>query len=631
MRELLSIAHNQEFAIDKNVSFKEAIEAMYKNKNGSIILLEEKKPVAILTESDVIKALQFHVDFNEKAYSYATKPIITALANRPVESAFDMIIQNNIRRIVLIDSSGEYAGVVLQEDLFDYLEEDVYRVDLKISDILQPNQTLISTNKESSIQDALELMYEAHIGSLLITQKSACIGILTEKDILSASCKEADMKLTVEQFMSAPVISIRENSLVVDAIERMRSGSIRRLLVVDEFGYPVGLLTNKDIFKHIKGNVAKMLEIKVRHAKETMELLPEAIVEIINVKDIFIIHWMNQVAKKLFGEELLEQAPSKLMPKKVWEELYTSLRSHKVLQSARVKIKKKVYEISGTFSKNINSSYIKLIFKDISQHEKEKEQLKNEVNAEVQKRIEQEYLLMQQSKLATTGEMIGHIAHQWRQPLSQLGGILMNIDSAYAFEELTPEYLQERLQKSNELIKYMSQTIDDFRHFFEPNRSKERFSVADYIENAINIIRASLTYHHITIEFKRPKLELLACGFPSEFAQAVLNILDNAKDILVERTVESPVITIELARKKTTLLIEISDNGGGIAKESLEKIFDLYYTNKKRPNSSGLGLYMAKLIIEQKMHGAIRAKNSNEGALFQIEIPLTKAKKEHKK
>ncbi|HGZ70240.1 MAG TPA: CBS domain-containing protein, partial [Nitratifractor sp.] len=284
MRELLSIAHNQEFAIDKGVSFKEAIEAMYKNKNGCIILLKEKKPVAILTESDVIKALQFHVDFNEKAYSYATKPIITALANRPIESAFDMVIQYNIRRIVLLDSNAEYAGVVLQEDLLDYLEEDVYRVDLKISDILKPNQKLIEINKESSLQDALELMYKAHIGSLLVTQKSACIGILTEKDILSASYKEADMKLAIEKCMSAPVIAIREDNLVVDAIERMKGGSIRRLVVVDEFGYPVGILTNKDILKHIKGNVAKMLEIKVRHAKETMELLPEAIIEIINVK-----------------------------------------------------------------------------------------------------------------------------------------------------------------------------------------------------------------------------------------------------------------------------------------------------------------------------------------------------------
>jgi len=623
MKELITIAHKKEFAVPVDVSFKEAIQVMYENKNGCVVLLDEKKPVAVLTESDIIKALQLHVDFHDKAYKYAAKPVKSALKNRPIESAFDLVIQHNIRRIILVDGEGNYAGIVLQEDLFDYLEEDVYKVDLKISDILKPNQNLIKTDKNSTLQKASELMYHDHIGSLLVMENHTCIGILTEKDILSASCKEEDMQQKVKAYMSSPVITIDENRLVVDALDIMKKGLIRRLLVVDASNNPRALLTNKDILKHIKGNVAKMLEIKVRHAKETMDLLPEAILEIINVKNIFIIHWMNRQAKKIFGERLLEKSPQTLFSEKKWEEIYKSISSGKI-ENISTSIDDKMYEISGTYSKNINSSYIKLIFKDVSAHEREKEKLKQEISKEIDKRIEHEYLLMQQSKLATTGEMIGHIAHQWRQPLAQLGGILMNLDAANAFEELTPEYLQNKLKNANELIKYMSQTIEDFRHFFEPNRTKEVFDVSVYIANAINIIKASLTYHHIKIDFHRPDSPLLFSGYPSEFAQAVLNILDNAKDILVERAVASPYISVDIKCEKEIINIEIKDNGGGIKEDRIDKIFELYYTKKERKNSSGLGLYMAKLIIENKMSGTLTADNGKEGAVFCIQLPSKK-------
>jgi len=250
-----------------------------------------------------------------------------------------------------------------------------------------------------------------------------------------------------------------------------------------------------------------------------------------------------------------------------------------------------------------------------------KVKLQDEVDKQLEKRLENEYLLMQQSKLATMGEMIGHIAHQWRQPLAQLGGIFMNLDAAYAHEDLSPDYLEKR-QKGNELIKYMSQTIDDFRHFFEPNEVEQHFNVKEYIKSAINIIEASLTYSHIELEIINPPKPLLVKGYASEFSQVILNLLDNAKDVLIERAIKEPKIIIETKLINDSVHINIKDNAGGIDESIIHKIFDIYFSTKRTKGGSGLGLYMSKLIIERKALGTLSVSNSKQGASFTIVLNL---------
>ena len=134
---LKDIANHLHFSIDHNCSLKEAIYQMRQNADGSVVLLKEHIPVAILTESDIINALGSTIDLSAKAYDFATKSVITANENRPIEFAFNFLSEHDIRRVVLVNDDDLFAGVVLQEDLFDYLEEDVYKVDLKISHIIK--------------------------------------------------------------------------------------------------------------------------------------------------------------------------------------------------------------------------------------------------------------------------------------------------------------------------------------------------------------------------------------------------------------------------------------------------------------------------------------------------------------
>jgi PAS domain S-box-containing protein len=229
----------------------------------------------------------------------------------------------------------------------------------------------------------------------------------------------------------------------------------------------------------------------------------------------------------------------------------------------------------------------------------------------------QEKILIQKSKMASMGEMIGNIAHQWRQPLSQLSGLFFDIESAYDYKELNKKYLQNRVEEANDLLEYMSKTIDDFRNFFNPNSTKEEFFIKDSVDNAVKIVKSTLDFYHIELLVDIDESDKIN-GYKNEYSQAVMNIISNAKDILIEKNIQDPQIKIYLEKnRKTTLCIE--DNAGGIDEQIIDKIFDPYFTTKYE-YGTGIGLYMTKLIVEEKMNGLISAKNTKDGAKFLIEI-----------
>ena len=182
--------------------------------------------------------------------------------------------------------------------------------------------------------------------------------------------------------------------------------------------------------------------------------------------------------------------------------------------------------------------------------------------------------------------------------------------------------IQQHIKDGNRLIKYMSQTIDDFRHFFEPNQTKTSFSVPQYVQNAIHIIEASFTYYHIELEVKRDATLPSILGYASEFSQVILNLLDNAKDVLIERDIQNPKIHIHITHVKKNIIITIQDNAGGINEEYIDKIFDIYFSTKRKKGGSGLGLYMSKLILERKEMGTITVTNGKEGAIFTIKLSI---------
>ncbi|MDY0237257.1 MAG: HAMP domain-containing sensor histidine kinase [Campylobacterales bacterium] len=245
--------------------------------------------------------------------------------------------------------------------------------------------------------------------------------------------------------------------------------------------------------------------------------------------------------------------------------------------------------------------------------------LERKIEQEIHRSTSQEKLLVQQSKLASMGSMLGNIAHQWRQPLSEINAILMEAEAVTRYGELSKEDLLKHIKACYDITNHMSNTISDFQNFFQPSKEKEPFSIAEACTNAISIISASLKFHLINLNYDINK-DIKINGYPNEFAHALLNIITNAKDTLVSRKIEDPTISISIKSGKKYTLIRIEDNAGGIDPRNIDRIFEPYFTTKHAKQGTGIGLYMTKVIIENNMQGFVSVKNIEKGARFTIKI-----------
>ena len=234
---------------------------------------------------------------------------------------------------------------------------------------------------------------------------------------------------------------------------------------------------------------------------------------------------------------------------------------------------------------------------------------------------EKEQLLIQQSRLAAMGEMMSNIAHQWRQPLNVLGLIVQELPLMHELGAFTHDYLTTKVEKSMEVIYHMSQTIDDFRSFFKPNKEKMNFSVADVVASALSLVGGSMKNQEVGIEVKiNPASDFVICGYQNEYSQVIINILINARDAFETRKVSTPrVVRIHVGAEEDRTIVTISDNAGGIPEEILPKIFDPYFTTKGS-QGTGIGLFMAKTIIESNMNGRLTVRNVDQGAEFRIVV-----------
>lgn len=229
------------------------------------------------------------------------------------------------------------------------------------------------------------------------------------------------------------------------------------------------------------------------------------------------------------------------------------------------------------------------------------------------KRLLHEQILIHQNKLASMGEMINNIAHQYRQPLTHLGYILMNINSAHEHGELDEKYLSKKMAQANNQLEFMSHTIDNFRDFYKPKKEKELFVINDAILSAQAIIKPILDENKISLDINIDE-EKQILGFENEYSQVILNLLTNAKDELINKEIENACIKITMNKNK----ILVSDNAKGVKKELEEKIFEPYFTTKDK--SSGIGLYMSSMIIQEHFNGKLYLKNSETGACFIVEV-----------
>lgn len=250
--------------------------------------------------------------------------------------------------------------------------------------------------------------------------------------------------------------------------------------------------------------------------------------------------------------------------------------------------------------------------------------LEQQIEAELKQRREQEQLLIQQSKLASMGEMIGAIAHQWRQPLNALGLNIQDIVDAKNHGELDDAYLQDIVTRSMKQVNYMSTTIDDFRGYFRSSKEKKPFSLSKALDDVLNILSAQLKHHRIDaeVDFNDTPKDTQVCGYENEIKQVLINIINNAKDAIDETGRENGTIRIKLETAPGEVSIAICDDGCGVDDTIKEKIFDPYFTTKEQGKGTGIGLYMSKTLIEQNMNGRLELAKEPDTTCFKITLPL---------
>ena len=243
--------------------------------------------------------------------------------------------------------------------------------------------------------------------------------------------------------------------------------------------------------------------------------------------------------------------------------------------------------------------------------------LEEKVDKKVKELREKDNILIQQSKLASMGEMIGNIAHQWRQPLNVLSIKNMTLYTYYKQGLVDDKFIDEYINSSNNTLKYMSDTIDNFRDFFKPDKKKENFNLCDTIEKSVDILNESFKYHNIRFTISGSS-NIIFYGYKNDFAQVILNIITNAKDAIKTNKLKNGIILINTKQTQDIITIEIKDNAGGIPKDIINKVFEPYFTTKHKAQGTGIGLYMSKMIIEKNMGGELSVKNDKDGAVFSI-------------
>jgi signal transduction histidine kinase len=253
--------------------------------------------------------------------------------------------------------------------------------------------------------------------------------------------------------------------------------------------------------------------------------------------------------------------------------------------------------------------------------------LLKELNGSLEERIQRavaelrskDQMLIAQGRQAAMGEMIGNIAHQWRQPLNAMGIVLSNLKDAARFGALDVAAVESAVADSKRLIQSMSRTITDFSEFLRPGKEKVSFSALAQIAETRRLLDASFRSAGIELDIE-PGPDLRFFGFPNEYSQVLLNLLTNAKQAIGGQPRAAGKVTLRLAVRDGLGSLTVRDNGGGISAEHLERIFDPYFSTK--PNGTGIGLYMSRQIVEQSLGGRIEARNVDGGAEFEVLTPL---------
>ncbi|WP_320035259.1 PAS domain S-box protein [Halarcobacter sp.] len=473
-------------------------------------------------------------------------------------------------------------------------------------------------------------------GYYIYANKAICEGLLMAKDTSEPigkndvffAMREREAHKENPKWHTFGELCFNSDQVVIDANKQMK---------FEEWGNVKGKLlyleVNKAPFYDDKGNIIgtvgsgrdisqlKLTQFELAKQAQIIEQIHDCII----TSDKFgnIITW-NRSSEKTFDykiEEVLGKSINIIFPEEVYEEIKNidlkNLENNSF--DKKVKLITKTSKIltcmlSMSFFKEKNSDKNRIIYyiKDISDEEKLSEENK-----------QQERIINIQSQHVAMGQMIGNIAHQWRQPLSVISAATTGVQVQKALGTLSDESLENSYNSINMQVQYLSNTINTFRDFIKEEKVYKEVILQERVDKALEILDAALVGNHIKVinnmDYTTPlKVKLIA----GELSQVIINIVSNSKDILIEKEIKNPWVKVDLTTKKNKVILSFEDNAGGIPLEIIDKIFEPYFTTKHKSIGTGLGLYMSYKIVVESLRGKLYTKNTRNGAKFYIELPL---------
>jgi diguanylate cyclase (GGDEF)-like protein/PAS domain S-box-containing protein len=363
-------------SIEYNISLQEVLDSMIKNKTKHFVLLQNKKPVGIITERDILFLYTKHTDLNLKAIDFAKKCLITSKSTRKVNYVLGLMLNHKIRRVIIVDLEGNYLGTILQEKLIYEFEQDIFKTHTKAKDLIRVNLKAFFVQKEANIQMAIDLMSKKYIGSILIFNGNKPIGILTETDVINLAQKHIDTSLNVQEFMHENLIYFDTEDLLYDVVNKMKKENIRRAIIYDKIKKDYFIITSKDILNNIKGNYNLFLESKLRDIKSTFNSLNEAVIELFDNDEEQIIYWFNSKAKKLFDVQIDKNITS-IIPEQRWNSIYKKILENDFQENEILEINDNVFQLTIMNTILFDNSIIKLLFTNISEIAHTNKQIEN--------------------------------------------------------------------------------------------------------------------------------------------------------------------------------------------------------------------------------------------------------------
>ncbi len=518
-------------------------------------------------------------ELNTKELSYIRKKKVIKICANPNWAPIEFVRNNkpegisiDILKIILENTGLKYKYIKTSS----WKQSQLYLKEKKC-DILP--SAVDTKNRESFANFTKPYM---NFNLLIVTKKNKPL-VQNIESIVNKTMSRKQGSALIEIFRKKyPGIHIIETKNNKEAFEAVENGKAYfTIATLPVLSYYKNMCRSNDL--QIAGYLGKKYNLSIAVRKDEPILLSVMQKELNNipksVKHIIFQDWINKNFEK------------RVQYDKLWEFIVVVLILILILIARNI--------IAKRYNKKLEKS-IKEIKKELEEKQKQ---------------------LLQQSRLAQMGEMISMIAHQWRQPLSAISSTSSTMLLKAKLNKLDKELVMELSSKINEYSQHLSETINDFRNFFKTDKKQDITNFSIIIDNVISIIKSSLDSKKIKIT-KELNYKDSFKTYPNELKQVILNLIKNAEDALVESSKENPYIKIKTYKKDDKVILEISDNAGGIPKDIISKIFDPYFSTKKKKDGTGLGLYMSKIIIEDHCKGVMSVYNNEEGAVFKIELNL---------